>query len=153
MKMSWIGRTRRLAPALVVALALLPSATFAQPAPPVVQPAQYAFCGVSLPFVTGNEVMLTQPADLGENDEGIINYSAVRGSIAHVDGPLVLLQLDRAGVGNAALHHDLAGDHWAVVHLPDECLASEFAMGSNMLALGTPTEQGILDAVEVAKAG
>jgi hypothetical protein len=132
----------------VVLAGLLPGAALAQSSPG----AQEA-CGIDLPVATDGEVMLQQPNDLGEHDrDGTVNYSAVRGSIVHLDGPLALVQLDGAGVGNATGNHELAGDSMAVVRLPDTCDLGSFASGSAITAIGTPTDQGILDAVTVIPA-
>lgn len=149
------GSTRFLVvPAAFAALALLPSAGLAQQAPPIVQPpSEQASCGASLPLLTSDQMLLTQPADAGENDKGVINYTAVRGSIVHMEGPLVLLRLDTAGMGNATSNHELAGDSWAVVRLPGDCPMSDLSMGSGILAIGTPTDEGILDAVSVTQTG
>jgi hypothetical protein len=128
----------------LLACSIAPTAVFAQSAP-----AQDSSCGVQLPFATGDEVMLQQPADLGQNNEGVINYSAVRGAIVHLEGPLALVRLDGAGVGNATSNQPLAGDGMAVVRLPEQCSAAGFGPGTSILAVGTPTDAGILDAVEV----
>jgi hypothetical protein len=137
---------------LVGIIALAPTAAFAQGAPPS-QPAEQSFCGVQVPIATAGELDLTQPADLGNNAQGIIDYSAVRGSIVHVSGPLMLVQLDVAGMGNAAPNHELAGNTMAVVQLPNDCDPGQFSVGTPVLAVGTPTDQGILQAVEVTPTG
>ena len=136
--------------ALVAASALAPVAAFAQ-----AQPSDQTSCGVQIPIATGDEIMLTQPDDIGQHDQtsSSINYSAVRGSIIHMEGPLVLLQLDSRGVGNAGPNHDLAGDSMAVVQLPNQCNPADFAMGSAIMAIGTPMQNGILNAVEVTPTG
>jgi hypothetical protein len=102
--------------------------------------------------VTGDELAVPQPDALGIEDQGVLNYSAVRGSIVHMEGDIVLLKLDNLGQGNAAPNHELAGDTWAVVRLPGECAPSDFKMGSPILAVGTPNGHGVLEAVEVAQA-
>jgi hypothetical protein len=81
----------------------------------------------------------------------MINYSGVRGSIVHMDGPLALVQLEGMGTGNATSNQDLAGNgnSMAVVQLPAECNPSDFSVGMPIMAVGTPTDQGILDAVVV----
>lgn len=70
-----------------------------------------------------------------------------------MEGDLVLLRLESAGLGNAAPNHPLAGDTWAVVRLPDGCPASTFGMGAPIFAVGTPDGRGVLEALEVAPAG
>ena len=129
---------------LFAAIGLLPGAAFAQ-----TQPAQSQACGVQLPLETGDQVQMQQPSDLGMNDQGVVNYSGVRGSIVHMSGPLALVQLDTAGAGNATSNQELAGNGMAVVQLPSDCNLAEFSTGTPIMAIGTPTEQGILQAVEV----
>jgi hypothetical protein len=130
--------------------ALMPVSAFAQG-----QPSDQTSCGVQIPLATGDELMLTQPEDIGQHDQtsSSINYSAVRGSIVHMEGPLVLLQLESAGIGNAGVNHDLAGDNMAVVQLPNQCNPADFPMGSAIMAIGTPMQNGILNAVEVTPTG
>jgi hypothetical protein len=79
----------------------------------------------------------------------MVNYSGVRGSIIHMAGPLALVRIDGMGTGNATSNQDLAGNGMAVVRLPDECNPADFSTGTPIMAVGTPTEQGILDAVVV----
>ena len=147
-------RARVFVPVVFGVVALLPSAAFAQTAPPVVQPLhQTAFCGTTeIPVLTGGELGVAQPDALGDADEGTLNFSAVRGAIVHMDGDMLLLKLDNLGHGNAAPNHELAGDNWAVVHLPSECSPSNFTMGRPILAVGTPNGHGVLEAVEVTEA-
>ncbi len=125
--------------AIAFAVAILPGAAFAQGVP---QPADQNSCGLQMPVLGGDELAFTQPADTGQHDRGMVNYSAVRGSIVHMDGPLALVQLDG----------ELAGNNMAVVQLPDQCMTGAFSAGTNILAIGTPTDQGILQAVEVTQA-
>lgn len=136
--------TRLVVVGLFAVVGLLPGAAFAQ-----TQPAQSQACGVQLPFESGDQIQMQQPSDLGMNDQGVINYSGVRGSIVHMSGPLALVQLDTAGAGNATSNQALAGNGMAVVQLPSECNLSDFAPGSPIMAIGTPTDAGILNAVEV----
>ena len=148
-------RSRFLLPVAIGVASLLPTAAFAQQVPPplVQPPHQAAFCGsVDIPMLTGHELAMPQPDTLGFPDEGVLNYSAVRGAIVHMEGNMVLLKLDNLGRGNAAPNHELAGDTWAVVRLPGECAPSDFKMGSPILAIGTPNGQGVLEAIEVTQA-
>lgn len=69
-----------------------------------------------------------------------------------MEGPLVLLQLDTPGIGNAGPRHDLAGDDFAVVHLPSGCAPNQFGVGTGILAFGTPDGQGVLVAMAVTEA-
>jgi hypothetical protein len=141
-------RFKSLVIGFVVVIGLMPGAALAQSS----AGAQQA-CGVQLPVATDGEVLLQQPNDLGQHDrDGTVDYSAVRGSIVHLDGPLALVQIDGAGVGNATSNHELAGDSMAVVRLPAECDLASFGNGTAITAIGTPTEQGILDAVTVLPA-
>jgi hypothetical protein len=134
--------------ALLLILAALPGAALAQSATGGGQQA----CGLQLPIVGGDQVVLQQPDDLGVHDQGMIDYSAVRGSIVHMDGPLALVQIEGVGQGNATSNQELAGNGntMAVVRLPDECNLNDFSIGTPIMAIGTPTEQGILNAVEVS---
>jgi hypothetical protein len=127
---------------LIVAAGLAPGAASAQST-------NVQSCGLDLP-ITGDQVMLQQPDDLGVHDQGMINYSGVRGSIVHMAGPLALVQIEGMGTGNATSNQELAGNNMAVVKLPDECNPSDFSAGMPIMAIGTPTEQGILDAVVVS---
>jgi hypothetical protein len=68
-----------------------------------------------------------------------------------MEGATLLLKLDNLGHGNAAPNHELAGDTWAVVHLPSECAPSNFTLGRPVLAVGTPNGHGVLEAVEVTE--
>ena len=152
-------RSKVLAPVVFGVAAILPTVGFAQEAPLVdpatnelIQPPhEAAFCGsVDLPIVRSGQLMMPQPDTLGIFDQGVQNYSAVRGAIVHVEGNLVLLKINQMGQGNAAPNREFAGDQWSVVRIPAECSMSDFQMGSPILAIGTPSPQGILDAVEVA---
>lgn len=136
--------TRLVVVGLFAVVGLLPGAAFAQ-----TQPAQSQACGVQLPFESGDQIQLQQPSDLGMNDQGVINYSGVRGSIVHMSGPLALVQLDTAGAGNATSNQVLAGNGMAVVQLPSDCNLSDFSPGTPIMAIGTPTDAGILNAVAV----
>jgi hypothetical protein len=131
---------------VLVAGLMLPGAAMAQSSPG----AQQA-CGLQIPIVGGDQLVLQQPDDFGVHDQGVINYSAVRGSIVHIDGPLALVKLEGVGQGNATSNQELAGvgNTMAVVRMPDECNLGDFSTGTLIMAIGTPTEQGILDAVEV----
>jgi hypothetical protein len=142
------SRIMGLSVVLLLILAALPGAALAQTATGGGQQA----CGLQLPIVGGDQIALQQPADLGMHDQGMIDYSAVRGSIVHMDGPLALIQIDGVGQGNATSNQELAGNgnSLAVVHMPDECNLSDFSIGTPIMAIGTPTEQGILNAVEVS---
>ena len=145
-------RLRVLAPVVFGVAALVPSGAFAQQAPIIQPPHQAAFCGSADIAMAGQgELMLPQPDTVGTPDEGVLNYSAVRGAIMHMEGNLALLKLEHAGVGNAAPNYELAGDDWAVVQLPSECSPSDFKVGAPILAVGTPTGTGILEAVEVTQ--
>jgi hypothetical protein len=141
-----VGLTTGLALVLVAVL-LLPATAAAQSATGGGQQA----CGLQMPIVGGDQVVMQQPDDLGIHDQGMIDYSAVRGSIVHMDGPLALVKLEGVGQGNATSNQELAGNGsgLAVVKLPDECNLSDFSNGTPIMAIGTPTQQGILDAVEV----
>jgi len=134
--------------ALLLMLAAVPGAAMAQSVSGSGQQA----CGLQLPIVGGDQVQMQQPDDLGIHDQGMIDYSAVRGSIVHMDGPLALVKIEGVGQGNATSNQELAGNgnSMAVVKLPDECNLSDFSNGTPIMAIGTPTEQGILDAVEVS---
>ena len=111
-------------------------------------------CGdADVPMLTQGELAIPQPDTEGAHDQGVLNYSAVRGSIVHVEGNLVLLRLPADSLGNAGPTHDLAGDNWAVVQLPNGCSASQLGMGADVEAIGTPTDTGILKAIEVTPAG
>jgi hypothetical protein len=148
-------RLKVLVPALFGVVALLPSGVFAQqPPPPVVQtPSQQALCGsIDLPVVRTGEILMPQPDAVGRPDEGVIDFSAVRGEIVHMSGPMVLLQLDEPGAGNTGPRHELAGDNWAVVQLPAECSLTEFSRGMAIIAIGTPDGRGVLEAVAVTEA-
>ncbi|HEV7666502.1 MAG TPA: hypothetical protein VGQ62_23405 [Chloroflexota bacterium] len=154
-------RLKVLVPVAFGIAAVLPTAGFAQEAPSLEaptndvtnQPPTYAsFCGsVDLPIARSGELVMPQPDALGIHDQGQLNYSAVRGSIVHMEGNLVLLKIDQAGMGNAAPNTELAGDTWSVVRLPSQCALSDFRMGSPILAIGTPSPQGILEAIEVTQ--
>ena len=127
---------------LLAAASLLPATALAQSN-------NVQACGLEVPIAGGNEVILQQPADLGQHDEGMIDLSGVRGSIVHMDGPLALVRIEGMGTGNATTNQNLAGENMAVVRLPDECNPQDFSTGMPIMAIGTPTEQGILDAVVV----
>ena len=110
-------------------------------------------CGdTAVPMLTQDELAISQPDTEGRHDEGVLNYSAVRGSIVHMEGNLMLLRLNNANLGNAGPTHDLAGDNWAVVQLPNGCSPSQLAMGSQVMAVGTPNGTGVLEAIEVSPA-
>ena len=146
-------RVRILAPALIAVIALLPTGAFAQQAEPIViPPHEQAFCGVQMPVLSTDTLAIAQPADMGENDKGVLNLSAVRGQLVHMEGPLMLLHIEEHGMGNASPNKELAGDSWAVVQLPSDCSPDDFAMGSPILAIGRPTDAGILQALEVTEA-
>jgi hypothetical protein len=147
--MRFTARLKILVPLLIVVAGALPGAAFAQENPPLAQPPhEAAFCGsVDLPVLRSDTLMFPQPDTLMQ-ERGVENFSAVRGSIVHMEGDLVLLKLDGAGMGNAAPNRELAGDQFAVVRLPGECAGSTFEMGMPILAVGTPNA-GILDAIEV----
>ena len=132
--------------------ALLPVSASAQQMQP--NPGATGVCGdTDVPMLTQGELAIPQPDTEGRHDEGVLNYSAVRGSIVHMEGNLVLLHLPADSVGNAGPTHDLAGDTWAVVQLPAGCSASQLGMGADVMAVGTPTDSGILKAIEVTPAG
>ena len=139
-------------PMAMIVASVLPGAAFAQQTQP--DPAAMEACGTpGVPMMTEGELAVPQPDTLGRHDQGVIDLSAVRGSIVHMEGDLVLIQIENTGQGNAAPNHALAGDNWAVVRMPEGCSASQFGMGSPILAVGTPNGQGILEAVEVSLAG
>jgi hypothetical protein len=143
---------RFLIPIAFLIAAALPSAAFAQQTQPV--PGSTGVCGTpAVPMMTEGELAVPQPDTLGRHDVGVLDFSAVRGSIVHMEGNMMLLKLDQAGQGNAAPNHALAGDTWAVVQLPDGCPMSNFSMGTPILAVGTPNGHGVLEAVEVSPAG
>ena len=142
-------RLKILAPVVLGVVSLWPSAGFAQEQQPVVQPPnEAAFCSsLDIPIMRTGELLLAPPDAMGRTNEGVLNYSAVRGQIVHVEGPLVLLRLDQPGTGNVAPNRELAGDMWAVVELPEQCSPAAFPVGSPMVAIGEPSD-GILHAVE-----
>ena len=143
--------TKFVAPALIGAMALLPTGAFAQQVPVTNPPHEQAFCGIQMPVLGSDTLAISQPADMGENDKGVLNLSAVRGQLVHMEGPLMLLRIEEHGVGNATTNKELAGDGWAVIQLPSDCSPEDFAMGTPILAIGRPTDQGILDALEVTE--
>jgi hypothetical protein len=147
-------RLKVLLPGAVAIVALLPTGVFAQQVgPPITQtPSTQAFCGTQLPVIRTAEVLMPQPDAAGLADEGVTDFSAVQGQIVHMEGPMVLLQLEKPGIGNAGPRHELAGDRMAVVQLPDECSPSDFKLGTPILAIGTPDGRGVLEAVTVTQA-
>lgn len=111
-------------------------------------------CGTQeVPILTEGTLRVSQPDTMGRHDEGVLDFSAVRGSIVHMEGDLVLLRIDGVGHGNAAPNRAIAGDGWAVVRMPDGCSATDFEMGKPILAIGTPDGHGVLHAIEVTAAG
>jgi hypothetical protein len=134
---------------------LLPGAAYAQETPDPINvqaPNEASFCGsLEVPMVRPGELLVPQPDTLDKLGDGMPQYSAVRGQIVHMAGDLVLLKIDNLGMGNAAPNRVLAGDDWAVVHLPSECAPSSFHMGAPIIAIGTPTPRGILEAVQVSE--
>jgi hypothetical protein len=150
-------RLKVLVPVAFGIATLLPSAAFAQQAPqapPVVvqPPHEAAFCGnQDVPMVGQGQLLVPQPDAMSRPDEGVLDFSAVRGSIVHMEGNMILLKLDHMGNGNAAPNHELAGDNWAVVQMPSGCSPSDFGMGTAILAVGTPNGHGVLEAVEITE--
>jgi hypothetical protein len=146
-------RLKVLVPVAVGVAALLPTSAFAQAADqPVVQPPhQTAFCGdTDMPVMRTGDLMVDQREEVTK-EEGMLTLSAVRGSVVHMEGNLMLLRLETPGMGNAAPNHELAGDSWAVVRMPDRCSQSDFRMGAPVLAIGSSDETGILAAVEITE--
>jgi hypothetical protein len=148
-------RLKVLLPGLLGIVALLPTAAFAQQAPPpiVQQQSQQVFCGdQSLEVMRGDQIMGAQPDEVGLADQNVIDISAVQGRIVYREGPMVLLQLDTPGIGNAGPRHELAGDDFAVVRLPTGCTSPQFGVGTGILAFGTPNGKGVLEATAVTEA-
>jgi hypothetical protein len=145
-------RSRVLVSGLFLAALVLPGAAYAQEAAPATTtPPNAALCGSNAMELDGDATVTNMgagtgdPADAGENQ--LLNLSSVHGTVVHVEGDLVLLKLPmNMGEGNAAPTYTLAGEDWAVVRLPAGCATSDVPTGAEILAVGTPTGSGILEA-------
>jgi hypothetical protein len=146
-------RSRWLICGLFFAALVMPSAAFAQEAAPVTTtPVQQPMCGSAAMNMDGDGTITNVgqiPGDPAGNggDTDLVQLSAVHGMVVHAEGDLMLLKLpNNTGDGNAAPTYSLAGKEWAVVRLPMGCSTSDVPMGADVLAVGTPTGTGILEA-------
>src|SRR5437867_2412333 len=102
--------SRLVVPVAIAIVVMLPTSAFAQQA----QTNGISMCGTpAVPMATPGTLIVPQPDTMGMHDQGVLDFSAVRGSIVHMEGDMVLLKLDNLGMGNAAPNHELAGDTWA----------------------------------------
>src|SRR5262245_2236457 len=94
-----LNRLKFVLPGALLILPLGLSASFAQEAQRATEatdapPAQQTCCGsMTAPMARADEVLMPQPADLGDADNGTNHLSAVQGRILHMEGPMVLLDL------------------------------------------------------------
>jgi hypothetical protein len=74
----------------------------------------------------------------------------VRGTIVHAEGNLMLVKLpDSPSLGNTAPGGQPRPNLVAVVRLPAECAPGVLPEGAGVLAVGTATPEGILNAQSV----
>jgi len=79
------------------------------------------------------------------------NVASVTGKIVHVEGNLFLVDQPPSGtpVGNQPGTSAPAKDTMAVVQLPAGCTSPALPEGSQVTAVGTPTDTGILEATSI----
>jgi hypothetical protein len=82
--------------------------------------------------------------------EGLQELGAVRGSVMHAEGNLMLLRLPDAPALPGATAGPPPAPAWAVVRLPENCSVAEFPDGTAILAVGEATREGIFEATAVA---
>ena len=158
-------RRRLVASLLCGFVALAPASAAAQEQPPDRLPTDQQMvapedapesvgaCGSeSTTFVDGGPAAMTQPDTDTAKDvigEGGLNLMSVRGTIVHAEGNLMLVRTPvTPSLGNTApaARPDAA---FAVVRLPAQCQPGMLSEGTGVLAIGTPSADGILNAESV----
>lgn len=157
-------RTRLLAGAFLALSTALPATALAQDLPPDRNPAEQGpvadpasalgACGSETTVLTnGNTTTNIQPADTQDANKNVVgerqlNLSAVRGTIVHTEGNLMLIQVTPSAATQPAPGGTASTPSLAVVQLPAACMPVPFSEGSGIVAVGTPNN-GILAAESV----
>jgi hypothetical protein len=119
------------------------------------KPAAVGACGSEASTIVDRQPLGIPPmaADNANKDlagETQVNLMAVRGTIVHAEGNLMLVKLpDSPSLGNTAPGGQPRPNLVAVVRLPAECAPGLLPEGAGVLAVGTATPEGILNAQSV----
>ena len=99
----------------------------------------------------GTTVGTTAPPDeMNKNGQMPVGLSAVRGTLVHSEGNLLLIrQPEPLSVGNTAPGGGARPSLLAVVRLPAECAPGMLTEGEGVTAVGMATPEGILNAQTV----
>jgi hypothetical protein len=119
------------------------------------QPAAVGACGAEGSTIIDRQPLGLAPTDPQNVNKGLAgenpaNLMAVRGTILHAEGNLVLVKLpDSPSLGTTTPAGQPRPNLMAVVRLPAECVPGALPEGSGLLAVGTATAEGILNAQSV----
>jgi hypothetical protein len=157
-------RSRIAASLLLGVLAIVPASAAAQEQPPdrlptdqqqvapEDKPEAVGACGTDEAAVVDRApfVNIAPPDNTNKNGDMSNGLSAIRGTIVHSEGNLLLVrQLELPSLGTTTPGGQARPSQLAVVRLPAECAPGSLIEGKGVIAVGTATPEGILNAQSV----